>query len=243
MPSTSEKAPEQCIAVLTAVEETSSPTLSDGTFPLHPSLPPKPVAAMESLRARGRSISKPSSLPPKPPVHVAEEEALTTKTEGLSESIHAPSADEHPTLERVSTGSSSERGLTASIHAPLPGLPESHSAPSLLSSHPSSAVPRSHSRSQTEGRPGVHQPHTAPPSVVSQRHGRSGACSPLGKHVYTHARNHSTPAGGAGSRPPQTSRPVITGDAISRLARTIGGLGPTPRTQAIPVTKDSTISS
>lgn len=240
---TTEKASEQCIVVSTAVEESSSPTLSNGKFPLHPSLPPKPVAAMESLRARGRSISKPSNLPLKPPVPVAEEEALTTKTAGLSESIYAPSADEHLTLERESSASPSERGLATSIHAPVPGLPESHSAPSLLSGHTSSTAPRTHSRSQTEGRLGKHQPHTAPPGMVSQRHGRSGASSPLGKHVYTHSRNHSTPAEGAGLRPPQAARPVITGEAISRLARTIGGLGPTPRTQAIPVTKDSTISS
>ncbi|KAG8218392.1 hypothetical protein J3R82DRAFT_4015 [Butyriboletus roseoflavus] len=239
--STAEKGSEQCIVV--PVEEPSSPTLLDGRFPLHHSLPPKPVAAMESLRVRGRSISKPFNLPPKPSVSVMEEDTLTTKTAGLSESIYAPSVDEYLTLERESSASPTERGLAASIHAPVSGLPESHSAPSLLSGHPSSAVPRTHSRSQTEGRPGKHQPHTAPPGMVSQRHGRSGASSPLGKHVYTHSRNHSTPAGGAGSRPPHASRPVITGEAISRLARTIGGLGPTPRTQAIPVTQDSTISS
>ena len=243
VPLTTETATEQCIIAPTAVEESSSPTLSDGKLPLHPSLPPKPVAAMESLRARGRSISKSSNLPSKPPMFVAEEEALTTKTEGLSESIHAPSTDERLALERVSSASSIERGLTASIHAPVPGLPESHSAPSLLSTHPPSAGSRAHSRSQTEGRLGIHQPHTAPPGTASHRHGRSGASSPLGKHVFTHSRNHSTPAGDAASRLPQASRPVITGEAISRLARTIGGLGPTPRTQTISVTEDSTISS
>lgn len=235
-----EEAPEQCIITMpSGVEEPSSLTISDGKQLLHPSLPSKPVAAMESLCTQGSSISKPSNFPPKPPVSAAEEEALTTKTEGLSESIHAPSADERLTL---SSASSSERGLAASIHAPVPGLPESHSAPSLLSNHSTSAIPHSHSRSHTEGRPGIHHPSTAPPGTASHRRGRSGASSPLGKHVYTHARNHSTPAG-AGPRPPQASRPVITGEAISRLARTIGGLGPASRTQAIPVTKDSNISS
>ncbi|KAG9317221.1 hypothetical protein JVU11DRAFT_1414 [Chiua virens] len=240
--STSETALEQCTVDPAAASESSSPTLFDGKHPLHPSLPSKPVAAMESLRARGRSITKPPSLPPKPPVPDAEEESLVTKSEGLSESIHAPSADERLALERVSSASSSERGLTASIHAPVPGLPESQSAPSLLTSNPPPTVPRAHSRSQTEGRSGIHHPPTAAPGTGSHRRGRSGATSPLGKHVFTHARNHSTPAGGAAPRLPQTSRPVITGDAISRLARTIGGLGP-PRTQTIPITKDSTISS
>lgn len=242
VPSGAEEAPDQCIALPTGVEEPSSVTLSDGKLPSHPSLPSKPVAAIESLRARGGSTSKLSNLPPKPPVSVAEEEVLTAKMEGLTESIHAPSMDERLSLERVSSASSSERGLTASIHAPLPGLPESHSAPSLLSGH-STPGARTHSRSQTEGRPGIHQQQTAPPGAVSHQRGRSGASSPLGKHVYTHARNHSTPAGVAGSRPPQAPRPVITDEAISRLARVIGGLGPTSRAQAIPVTKNSTISS
>jgi len=242
VPSSAEEAPDQCTVLPTGVEEPSSVTLSDEKLPSHPSLPLKPVAAIESLRARGRSASKPSNLPPKPPVSVAEEEALTAKTEGLTESIHAPSMDELLSLERVSSTSSSERGLAASIHAPVPGPPESHSAPSLLSSHSTSAA-RTHSRSQTEGRPGIHQQQTAPSGAVSHQRGRSGASSPLGKHVYTHARNHSTPAGGASSRPPQAPRPVITDEAISRLARVIGGLGPTSRAQAIPVTKNSTISS
>lgn len=235
--------PEECIIAPTPTEKLSSSTVSDGQFPLHPSLPLKPVATVESLRARGRSISKHSNLPSKPPVFIAEEEAFTTKTDGLSESIHAPSTDERLALQSMSSPSSGERGLAASIHALVSGLPESHSAPSLLSTHPPSTGSRAHSRSQTEGRPGTHQLHITPPDTTSHRHGRSGASSPLGKHVYTHSRNHSTPAGGAGSRLPQASRPVITGEAISRLARTIGGLGPTSRTQTIPVTKDSTISS
>lgn len=234
-PTQGEEAPEQCIMV---PEGSSSPPLPDGKPPLHPSLPPKPVAAMESLRARGSSISKPSNLPPKPPMSVAKEEVLTTKS--LSESMHAPSADERLALERVSSASSSERGLTGSIHAPVPSLPESHSAPSLLPIHSTSPVSRTHSRSQTEGRSGIRQPNTAPPST---RRGRTSASSPLGRRVHTHARNHSTPAAGASSRAPQASRPVISGEAISRLARTIGGLPPASRTQTIPVTKDALISS
>ncbi|KAF8450800.1 hypothetical protein L210DRAFT_937089 [Boletus edulis BED1] len=226
--SSSEAAPEQCIILPPGAEESQPSTHSDGKLSLRPSLPPKPVVAMESSRGRGSSISKPSSLSHKPPASVAEE-APTTKTEGLSESIHAPSAEERLALERVSSTSSSERGLAVSIHASIPGLPESHSAPSLLSSH-SITAPRTHSHSHTESRP--------PPGTLPHRRGRSGASSPLGRHIYTHARNHSTPAGGAGTRPPHASRPVLTGDAISKLARTIGGLGP-----AIPVTRDSTISS
>ncbi|KIJ19908.1 hypothetical protein PAXINDRAFT_126163 [Paxillus involutus ATCC 200175] len=240
--STVENASEQSSAEPAATESSAFPQ-SEVKAPLHHSLPPKPVAATESLSGRGQSICKPSNLPQKP-VLVAEEAPLATKTEGLSESIHAPSTEELAAIEKVSSTSSSERGLAASIHATKSSLPESQSAPSLLPSHPASATSRTHARSQTEGRPGSHQPHNAPTNVASHRFSRSGASSPLGQHVYSHSRNHSTPpTGGAGVRPPQAARPVITGEAITRLARTIGGLGPAPRTQSIPVTKDSTIAS
>jgi hypothetical protein len=51
-------------------------------------------------------------------------------------------------------------------------------------------------------------------------------------------RNHSTPPGGAGQRAPHSVRPVITGDALSRLARTIGGIPSIPRAQGVAVAKD-----
>ncbi|KAF9224291.1 hypothetical protein BS17DRAFT_702732 [Gyrodon lividus] len=229
-PPSAENASEQSAAAPAVAELSSASAQFDGQPPLHHPLLPKPIAATGNLRARGQSICRSANSPKKPSLLVAEDE-------GSSESIHAPSAEELAAMERVLSTSSSERGLAASIHA-RSSLPESQSAPSLL---PSSAsdTSRTHSRSQTEGRPGLHQPHTAP-----HRFSRSGASSPLGKHVYSHARNHSTPpVGGAVVRLPQAARPVITGDAISRLARTIGGLGPAPRTQTIPVTKDSTIAS
>ncbi|KAI6034327.1 hypothetical protein BKA83DRAFT_4188321 [Pisolithus microcarpus] len=66
------------------------------------------------------------------------------------------------------------------------------------------------------------------------RPSRSGASSPLGNNVCTHSRQKAH----------HTSRPVITGEAISKLARTIGsGLGPVPRNQGIPVSKGSTVAS
>ncbi|KIJ70258.1 hypothetical protein HYDPIDRAFT_184629 [Hydnomerulius pinastri MD-312] len=235
---------EQGVTDPAAAEFSSEPAQSSGKAPLHPSLPAKPVAALESLRARSQSVSKPANLPAKPAPLATDDEPLTSKTEGLSDSIHAPSAAGLAAMERASNSSSSDQGLAASIHAPKPGLPESHSAPSLLNTQPPSSTSRTHSRSQTEGRLGSQQPHTAPANMASHRFSRSGASSPLGRHVYTHSRNHSTPpAGGAGQRPPQASRPVITGEAISRLARTIGGLGSVARATSIPATKDSTITS
>ncbi|KAF9246929.1 hypothetical protein BU15DRAFT_69781 [Melanogaster broomeanus] len=241
-PSIAVIASEKTIAAVVA-EPPPAPVQPDVKPCLSHPLPPKPVSTTESLPARRRSIPKSANLPKKPSPLVAEE-GLTKGNEGLSESLHAPSAQELAAMEKESNTSSSERGLDASVHAPKPSLLESHSAPNLLSSQAVSATSRTHSRSQTEGRPASYQPHTAPANVPSHRFSRSGASSPLGQHVHTHVRNHSTPpAGGAGLRPPHASRPVITDEAISRLTRAMGRHGPATRTQAIAVTDGSTIAS
>ncbi|KAL4076001.1 hypothetical protein J3A83DRAFT_2098628 [Scleroderma citrinum] len=174
--------------------------------------------------------------PPLKSSELTTDEGYISTVEGASGSIHAPSSRELTVVETRSRSCSSERGLSASIHAPA-GQLESRSAPNLLPDHSAPAknhsFTRSHGRSHTESRPGQ------PP-----RSSRSGASSPLGQHVYSHSRNHSTPpTGGINNRPHHTSRPVITGEAISRLARTIGGLGQVPRTQGIPVVNDSPVIS
>ncbi|KAG1762289.1 hypothetical protein EDD22DRAFT_1028465 [Suillus occidentalis] len=164
-------------------------------------------------------------------------EPPATKGEGLSQSIHAPSPSEVEALERTLSSSSSDHGLAGSIHAPK-GLSESHSAPSLLSPgapSPARAYSPSHGRSKTEGRPAFPHPRTA---AINQRAARSGTSSPLGSLVHTHTRNHSTPPGGAGQRAPHNARPVITVDALSRLAKTIGGIPGMPRAQGVAVAKD-----
>lgn len=106
---------------------------------------------------------------------------------------------------------SPERHLTASIHA----MPSSLSAPNHFSPRP----PRggfnpAHGRSQTVGRmkPEHHSDNDRP---------RRGT-------AFSHGRNHSTPPTGPGTahahaRAPHATRPVISVDAISRLARTLGG--------------------
>ncbi|KAI6047335.1 hypothetical protein EDC04DRAFT_2622856 [Pisolithus marmoratus] len=165
--------------------------------------------------------------PPPEPLELATEGHAVLKDDGLSESMHAPSSRNITPAEQQLRSPSSERGLHGSIHAPA-SLPES---PASIKNN---SFNRSHGRSHTESR-----------SSQPSRSSRSGASSPLGKHVCTHSRNHSTPPNGASSqRAHHGSRPVITGEAISRLVRTIGsGLGPVPRNQGIPVTKDSTIAS
>lgn len=200
---------------------------------LHTSLPPKPAAATDKLRA---SSARPNLLS-KAALIVGGEDPLATKGGGLSQSIHAPSLAEVETLERTLSSSSSDHGLAGSIHAPK-GLPESHSAPSLLSPgapSPARAYSPSHGRSKTEGRPAFPHPRTA---AINHRAIRSGTSSPLGPPVHAHARNHSTPPGGAGQRAPHSVRPVLTVDAISRVARTIGGMPRVPRAQGVVVAKD-----
>lgn len=199
----------------------------------HQSQPPKPVAARDSLCAS----SAHSNLISKSALIVGGEESPTTKRAGLSQSIHAPSLTEAEAPERTLSSSSSDHGLAGSIHAPK-GLPESHSAPSLLSPgapSPARTYSPSHGRSKTEGRPALPHPRTA---AINQRAIRSGTSSPLGPPVHTHVRNHSTPPGGVGQRAPHSVRPVITGDALSRLARTIGGMPSMPRAQGVAVAKD-----
>ncbi|KAH7904142.1 hypothetical protein BJ138DRAFT_1019534, partial [Hygrophoropsis aurantiaca] len=210
-------------------EATPAEPISELTKPpLHPSLPPKPVYAIES--------SVHHNLPAKPTPASVDDEPITSKIDGLAQSIHAiPSSDKVEKDEPLTRSTSLQHGLSASIHAPK-GIPESHSTPTLLPSHPSASTsppPRgTHNRAHTEGRLGFRQqPHTAPANVASHRFSRSGASSPLSAHVYPHhgghghGRNHSTPPA-AGHRSGQSTRPVITVDAISRLARTIGNLGP-----------------
>lgn len=173
--------------------------------------------------------------PPPEPSELTTEGHFVLTDEGLSGSMHAPSTNlTH--VEQQLRSPSSERGLFGSIHAPA-NLPETRSipnAPTRAASVKNNSFNRSHGRPRAESRSGQ-----------ASRSSRSGASSPLGRHVYTHSRNHSTPpTGGSNQKAHHASRPVITGDAISRLARTIGGsLGPASRSQGIPVTKDSTVAS
>jgi hypothetical protein len=109
-------------------------------------------------------------------------------------------------------------GLSASIHAPQTLL-ESASAPAGLSF---SSFPhtKTHTRAHTVGKPYT-------PQADSSRPSRSGHSTPRGGMFSGghHGRTHSSPPAAAvlsNHRSP-AQRPVLTGDAISRLARTIGG--------------------
>lgn len=207
--------------------KTPGSQLSPGACPAH--------ATPASNYAEKDTPESNVDLPPEP-LGSGAKEHFVPKDAGVSESI-LPRVSRNPNpAEQLSRSSSGERGLHGSIHAPA-SLPESRLTPDIpvrAASVKNDSFNRNHGRSQTESR------STQPP-----RPSRSGASSPLGNNVCTHSRNHSTPpSGGFGQKAHHTSRPVITGEAISKLARTIGsGLGPVPRNQGIPVSKGSTVAS
>ncbi|KAF8803878.1 hypothetical protein BYT27DRAFT_7195218 [Phlegmacium glaucopus] len=135
-----------------------------------------------------------------------------------------PDAHNHSVQESSPSGNIFPSGLGASMHAPK-GIVDSISAPANLSTYADFRARdpiHTHTRAHTVGR-------SFPDSAIQgqgdymSRFTRSGHTTPrVGIQGNNHARTHSTPPGGANHRSPQMSRPVITGDAISRLARTIG---------------------
>jgi len=146
---------------------------------------------------------------------------------------HTQSAKE----SRISDDLVIAEGLSASMHAPK-AMADSLSAPANMSSYSDSSgdrggPSRTHTRAHTLGRP----PSFPKPSHndYNRRFTRSGYSTPRGgfQNPY-HSRTHSTPPTGVHSNQhrPQ-NRPVITGDAISRLARTIGRTNVSPPKQTL----------
>ncbi|KAF5363910.1 hypothetical protein D9756_000869 [Leucocoprinus leucothites] len=122
-------------------------------------------------------------------------------SEGLVQSIHAPAA------ARIET---EKEGLAASIHAPR-AIVDSSSAPAQLDDSHNRRV---HGRAHTVGRP-FPRPNPNDGFNNRSRNGRGGFHGSPRQHM----RNHSSPA--TTNRPPH-SRPILTGDAISRLAKVVG---------------------
>jgi hypothetical protein len=155
--------------------------------------------------------------------------------EGVAESIHASSSTEDFSISRK------DSDLSASIHAPQ-ALVDSLSAPAGLSSytetsHGSRNSSYGHTRAHTVGRPPSFP--RSPPGEYVPRFSRSGQNTPRGGgggyQENSHFRTHSTPPAGVGLNNYRTphSRPVITGDAISKLARTIGTSNGSPLNRPI----------
>lgn len=200
----------------------------------------KPIAtAPENLNAGSKAESS------EPLLKEAVDETPTTTTnnvpdikadEGVAKSIPASSSTEDSSIARE------DSGLAASIHAPQ-ALVDSLSAPAGLSSytetsHESRISSYGHTRAHTVGRPPSFP--RSPPGEYVSRFSRSGQNTPCGgggggggyQENNSHFRTHSTPPAGANYRTPH-SRPVITGDAISKLARTIGTSNGSPLNRPI----------
>lgn len=247
-------------------------------FPLHPSLPAKPVAAVESLAAQAMSpksrdgvapmrVSLPfrrtpaSEKPAEKPSAAADEaaeksafplqtvEAQTAEAPNFDEpavveapvveaSSQAPS-DPIGTPENLTSADDTPEKVTPRLHEPVhaPSVTPSPSTTLLNLSQSTPNAPRNfnptHHRAHTAGRPsGFSQLNTAP--SFQQRFSRSGTSSPRGGFNGYHNRTHSSPPASSGVH---AHRPIITGDALLRIARTIGG--PSPRSKEVTTATES----
>lgn len=201
---------------------TPSPSEQKKT-PLHPSLPPKPVAAMEAalLNARGATPMR-GSIPPKSPLktEVALESSPVQETIITAPVIALDRVEENAELVKRPA----REGLAASIHAPTV-LSDSLSAPSDLTNFasPPTGPPRAftptHGRAHTVG---VNRPSSRHPDDRSPKSAMTSPRAGYGNGGY-HSRTHSTPpTGSPGRRAPHATRPILTGAALSAIAKTIG---------------------
>ena len=133
-----------------------------------------------------------------------------------------------PIREPVYTQTAQEAspsGLLASMHAPK-SIVNSVSTPTNLSTRVDSRTHdpiHTHTRAHTVGRSPLPDSTIHGQGDFISRVTRSGHTTPKGGFQgSSHARTRSTPPGGANHYRSPHTRPVITGDAISRLARTIG---------------------
>ncbi|KAF9008717.1 hypothetical protein BDQ17DRAFT_1348805 [Cyathus striatus] len=197
--------------------------------PLHPSLPRKPVVApivnlasrdgaipmRPPVSGKGVVITEPSDdhfIPDSNSNSLAEERSVD---DVVTPSIYAPRAGNLSKPSFIDEIHNLEEGLSASIHAP------SKSNVPTLESKFSQEPTFSHTRAHTVGRFSRGSP------AENGRFIRSGQSTPRGGNMGGfHSRTHSTPP--TGTQRTHTSRPVITGDAISRLARTIGSVSSSP---------------
>lgn len=211
------------------------------TLPIHPSLPPKPTMTLEAAPAKRHT--RQDSAPGHNRGKLSVTEANHKAQSGLAESMHAPksgftdsvhtpkSAADPEAKEKVQSpkDQAPEEGIAASMHAPG----QAQSAPSHVSSYP---IPDAPSQLRSRGPlRGHRQPHSA--SVTNFSHpdlerARADTAHPA------HTRTQSSPpiSAGAGDAHSRSlhSRPVITGDALSRLARTLGVAAPR-RGAAVPI--------
>lgn len=160
------------------------------------------------------------SLPPKPAVA---EPPVPSKSTGATPMRNKPIGKTTKEIPQAKLSDSAGQPVTQTLE-PTASLPQKPiSAPSDITSYSNHSF--THNRSQTLGRP---------ETGFIPRFSRSGTSTPRGGGAANHNRTHSTPPAFNNHRTPH-SRPVLTGDAISRLTRTINA-GLSPSRSAVPAT-------
>lgn len=177
--------------------------------PLHPSLPPKPMQHQERHSPRPRSYTNNKRI------------KLPMNNVVLPNNTPISAAPKIPTIQVQNQDTRKEElGLSASIHAPVEQEANRSNGPSgtaLQSSHTNSmhhsTLDKSRAREITHSRA-----HTVgqPPSVNRRVHSTTVGNGTL------HARSQSSPTS-AKNNGRSSHRPVLTGDAMAKLAKTIGG--------------------
>ena len=207
------------------VSDAPSPTDGGDETPRETAPPRSTGPHTPTTILRPRSASKPSSptmVSPVPSANTASGSPEASESfkdviagqftnSDVSSSVHAHLDVRSEDVSSKDSSPSPDRSLFTSIHA----MSSSGSAPNHLPSRPPrESFNPSHGRSHTVGRfkPEHHSDNDRP---------RRGP-------AFSHGRNHSTPPTGPGTsraqaRAPHATRPVISVDAISKLARTLGG--------------------
>ncbi|KAI0248704.1 hypothetical protein BJV78DRAFT_775671 [Lactifluus subvellereus] len=204
-------------------EPSPRPSLASAPADPQPPLPPEPAPTLDAEHPEDapEHPSSPISEPPLLPTASATPPAQP-ETQNSADSTHAPPYAEPAPPEAELAFDTSERGLATSIHAPKSsptepvGTPE---GPPPAAGLPPAAAPRNatHGRSRTLGR--------GPPFAAGAKRGFLPS-APTGVGVDArglhHSRTQSTPTSTAASHRRQHSRPIITMDAMSRIAKSLG---------------------
>ncbi|KAH9943355.1 uncharacterized protein BXZ73DRAFT_97397 [Epithele typhae] len=212
---------------------------------LHPSLPAKPVDAMKALPPSLPRKPVPSAEAPEAPALVDAppvlELAHVSMPDGVT-SVVPVEAPQDPTPGPNADSDASGQGVFASMHAPA------RSAPSHITTHhqPNPSFHPTHGRAHTVGRPGFRVPFSPSQNSFLDGGVGNGDERATRRERVNHARTHSSPPtagpGHGHSRSVHTVRPVITGDALSKLARTLGG-APGPRPKPAPAAATEAVAA
>jgi hypothetical protein len=209
--------------------EGRSPRLPELSSRTGPASPPSNSQPLDSSHPPEQAPALPSKdTPPHIPAPTPELPAPTSSItspiqpgRSLANSIHAPNRDTPapvPTPPPEAHGTELAVDTSASVNAPAPKSSESETNPPEGAQR-SAPPPRNptHGRSSTVGRP-------SPFSAGAKRSFFSGSAAKGPQHG--HGRTQSSPV----AHRRQQSRPVITMDAMTRLARTLGT--PLPKREA-----------